>query len=73
MTATAPRPPKPLYANISTVVKSPCVSLCRLDEDKFCMGCFRHVEHIREWRSASDDRRREICALASEQQARSNP
>ncbi|NAT17993.1 hypothetical protein CU663_28700, partial [Pseudomonas syringae pv. actinidifoliorum] len=26
--------------------------LCRLDEQKVCLGCFRHVEDIREWRSA---------------------
>ncbi|WP_263261858.1 DUF1289 domain-containing protein [Pseudomonas sp. RIT-PI-S] len=57
---------KPLYSNISTAVKSPCVSLCKLDEERYCLGCFRHVEHIREWRAASDERRREIRALAEQ-------
>ncbi|GFM80526.1 DUF1289 domain-containing protein [Pseudomonas cichorii] len=58
---TAPaRPPKPLYSNVSPAVPSPCVSLCRLDEQKVCLGCFRHVEDIREWRSADDERRRQI-------------
>ncbi|MGE7958071.1 DUF1289 domain-containing protein [Pseudomonas sp. NPDC089530] len=65
MTPTAPaRPPKPLYSNVSPAVASPCISLCRLDEEKFCKGCFRHVEDIREWRSADDERRRAICAQA---------
>jgi predicted Fe-S protein YdhL (DUF1289 family) len=59
------RPPKPLYSNVSPAVKSPCISTCRLDEARVCIGCFRHVEHIREWRSADDQRRREICAEAS--------
>jgi predicted Fe-S protein YdhL (DUF1289 family) len=38
--------------------------LCRLDEAKVCLGCFRHVEDIREWRSADDQRRRVIVAQA---------
>jgi predicted Fe-S protein YdhL (DUF1289 family) len=53
-----------LFSNISPAVPSPCISLCRLDEHKVCLGCFRHVEDIREWRSADDERRRQICAGA---------
>jgi len=60
----APRAPKPLYTNVSPAVKSPCISLCRLDEQKVCRGCFRPVEDIREWRSADDARRRVICQQA---------
>ena len=33
------------------------------------MGCFRHVDDIREWRSADDQRRREICATAEQRKA----
>jgi predicted Fe-S protein YdhL (DUF1289 family) len=64
--ATPVRPPKPLYSNVSPAVPSPCISLCRLDEAKVCLGCFRHVEDIREWRSADDQRRRVICATAGQ-------
>jgi predicted Fe-S protein YdhL (DUF1289 family) len=60
----ASRPPKPLFSNVSPAVPSPCISLCRLDEQKVCLGCFRHVEDIREWRSADDERRRVIKAEA---------
>ncbi|MGA8134370.1 MULTISPECIES: DUF1289 domain-containing protein [Pseudomonas] len=67
---TAPaRPAKPLYSNVSPAVPSPCVSLCRLDEQKICIGCFRHVEDIRDWRAADDARRREICEQARQRQA----
>lgn len=69
MTQSAPRPPKPLYSNVSSAVQSPCVSLCKLDEERVCVGCFRHVEDIREWRSADDDRRREIIAQAAARKA----
>ncbi|MGO2450978.1 MULTISPECIES: DUF1289 domain-containing protein [Pseudomonas] len=65
MIVTAPaKPAKPLYSNVSPAVASPCISTCRLDEHKVCLGCFRHVEDIREWRSADDQRRRVICEQA---------
>ncbi|KPA89636.1 DUF1289 domain-containing protein [Pseudomonas fuscovaginae] len=67
--AASVRPAKPLYSNVSPAVPSPCVSLCRLDEQKICIGCFRHVEDIREWRSADDERRRVICAQARTRKA----
>ncbi|SFQ48689.1 Protein of unknown function [Pseudomonas sp. NFPP07] len=74
MTPTAPvRPPKPLYSNVSPAVASPCISLCRLDEEKVCKGCFRHVEDIREWRSADDERRRVICCQALERKRAAAP
>jgi predicted Fe-S protein YdhL (DUF1289 family) len=53
-----------LFSNVGAAVPSPCISLCRLDEQKVCLGCFRHVEDIREWRSADDHRRRVIVAQA---------
>lgn len=70
VTQSAPvRPAKPLYSNVSLAVPSPCISLCRLDEQKVCLGCFRHVEDIREWRSADDERRRVICAQAQQRKS----
>ena len=70
MTQPAPaRPPKPLFSNVSPAVPSPCISLCRLDEQKVCLGGFRHVEDIREWRSADDQRRRVIVAQAEQRKA----
>jgi predicted Fe-S protein YdhL (DUF1289 family) len=73
VTANAPRPPKPLYSNVSPAVASPCISLCRLDEQKVCRGCFRHVEDIREWRAADDQRRRDICQLAAQRRLAAQP
>ncbi|AXA57943.1 DUF1289 domain-containing protein [Pseudomonas thivervalensis] len=62
--SASPRPPKPLYSNVSPAVPSPCTGVCKLDEQRVCLGCLRHVEDIREWRSADDERRRGICAEA---------
>ncbi|MCF5387495.1 DUF1289 domain-containing protein, partial [Pseudomonas syringae] len=60
MSQSPVRPPKPLFSNVSPAVASPCISLCRLVEQKVCRGCFRHVEYMCERRSAGDDWRRQI-------------
>ena len=32
------------------MIKSPCVSICRMDEDgKFCIGCQRTTNEIKNW------------------------
>lgn len=41
-------------------VESPCVSVCRLDENDVCVGCFRTAREIGEWLSYSDDQRSRI-------------
>lgn len=70
MSGTAPvKAPKPLFSNVSPAVPSPCISVCRLDEQKVCTGCLRHVEDIREWRAATDERRREIVRQAEQRRA----
>ena len=70
MTNAAPvKAAKPLFSNVSPAVPSPCISVCRLDEQKVCTGCLRHVEDIREWRAATDERRREIVQLADQRRA----
>ncbi|MDB6051511.1 MAG: hypothetical protein JWR17_4257 [Pseudomonas sp.] len=69
---TPVKPVKPLFSNVSRAVPSPCISVCRLDENKVCTGCWRHVEDIREWRAADDERRRQICATAEQRKALNN-
>nr|WP_314575783.1 DUF1289 domain-containing protein [uncultured Pseudomonas sp.] len=70
MTNAAPaKAPKPLFSNVSPAVPSPCISVCRLDGHKVCTGCLRHVEDIREWRAATDERRREIVRQADQRRA----
>ena len=36
---------------------TPCVSICRLDEENICIGCGRTKKEIREWTIFSDKRR----------------
>lgn len=49
----------------SSVAKSPCIDVCRLDARGLCIGCRRTIDEIAEWPAASEARRREILrALA---------
>lgn len=37
------------------MVESPCVACCRLNSDKFCVGCYRHITEIVGWGRRPDD------------------
>ena len=45
---------------IEAAVPSPCIDVCRLDEQGLCVGCRRTIDEIVEWPRASEARRREI-------------
>ncbi|UCX04089.1 DUF1289 domain-containing protein [Shewanella glacialimarina] len=39
---------------------SPCVARCGLNEDDFCMGCYRHIDEIVIWSQANDQQQQHI-------------
>lgn len=39
---------------------SPCVSICALDEDDICVGCFRTGGEVSIWGLLSNDEKREV-------------
>ena len=41
-------------------VESPCVSICRLDDNDVCVGCFRTATEIGQWLSYSAEQRSDI-------------
>jgi len=47
-------------------VKSPCVSICALDEDDICTGCQRTVAEITGWSRMDNDQRRKVLGLCHE-------
>ncbi len=54
-------------------ITSPCVKICELDEHKtLCIGCFRTVEEIGEWRLASQDRQLEILTASKARRKATN-
>ena len=42
------------------VVHSPCISLCALDENDICIGCFRSGKEITDWGRVDNNGKREI-------------
>ena len=53
--------------------RSPCISVCVLDDDDVCMGCYRSASEITDWFMATDDQKREVLHRARERmQAGSN-
>jgi uncharacterized protein len=49
-----------------TTPKSPCISICVLDDDDICMGCYRSAEEITDWFMASDEQKNEVLRKARE-------
>ena len=49
----------------SVPVPSPCIRLCTLDDDDICVGCYRSMEEICAWGSASNAEKRAILENAA--------
>ena len=41
-------------------IKSPCIQVCTLDEDKVCMGCYRTQDEIRNWFRMNDKEKEQV-------------
>ncbi|WP_031565634.1 DUF1289 domain-containing protein [Rheinheimera texasensis] len=39
---------------------SPCVACCKLNNDKICTGCYRHIEEIVDWNKRTDAEQQQI-------------
>lgn len=37
------------------MVKSPCINVCKLNEKKICVGCYRSLDEIDNWNQLKDD------------------
>ena len=46
--------------------QSPCISVCYLDEQEICQGCFRSASEITDWLMVGARKKREILARAEE-------
>ena len=49
-------------------LRSPCVSICALDENNVCLGCYRTGQEITDWGSMTNDQRREVMQLVGERE-----
>ncbi len=51
--------------------ESPCIKLCTLNDEDVCVGCYRNIDEICAWSTASPQQRRAILE-ASEQRRKGN-
>lgn len=54
--------------SVSDKVRSPCVSVCALDEKDVCIGCQRTGDEIMRWTQMTNDERREVLRLVAERE-----
>lgn len=47
-------------------VASPCVSVCALDDQDICTGCYRSLQEIGGWSEMNNERKREVIILANQ-------
>jgi len=47
-------------ANETRATPSPCISLCALNDEGFCIGCYRDGNEIRLWNTYSDNQKRQV-------------
>lgn len=52
---------------------SPCISVCALDENDICMGCYRSADEITDWFMADADSKREMLARAQARREADSP
>jgi predicted Fe-S protein YdhL (DUF1289 family) len=51
---------------IGTVIQSPCVRNCCLNEDDICLGCYRSMDEICRWQAVDQETRKNILDLAAQ-------
>lgn len=54
--------------NGSDTVRSPCVSICALDENDICIGCCRTGDEIMYWTQMSSQERRQVLVKVAERE-----
>lgn len=52
---------------------SPCVSVCALDENDVCLGCYRTTDEITDWFMANAAEKHAILARAEARRVEANP
>jgi uncharacterized protein len=55
---------------IADKVRSPCVSICALDDNDTCIGCHRTGDEIMRWSQMSNEERREVLEKVSERESK---
>ena len=50
-----------MACRIKPEIASPCVNICRMDDNnRYCIGCWRTLDEIKQWSMLSDEQRATI-------------
>ncbi|ODS22790.1 hypothetical protein AB835_12215 [Candidatus Endobugula sertula] len=60
-------------SSLEKPVKSPCISICALDDNDICTGCFRSADEITGWGHYSNKQKREVLAQTYKREKEVNP
>ena len=52
-------------------ISSPCVSICALDEDDVCVGCYRTGDEITRWWEMDGPEKQKTLDLAKQRETKS--
>ena len=55
-----------LMSKTMSEIKSPCISVCALNDDGLCIGCWRTADEIAAWSSLDDDDKRGVVKIAQQ-------
>lgn len=55
------------------LIASPCISICALDENDVCVGCYRSAAEITRWSQADNAERHAILDSAAVRATAANP
>ena len=58
--------------SVEQELASPCISVCLLDEQEVCVGCYRSSSEVTEWFMASAEEKREILRRAEARREAAN-
>ncbi len=52
---------------------SPCTTICKLNEEDICIGCYRTADEIRDWSYLDNEQRLNVLLLCGERNLKNNP
>lgn len=55
-------------SRVTDRVRSPCVSVCALDENDICIGCHRSGDEITDWSTMTDEERKAVLRKVAERE-----
>ena len=50
-------------------IESPCIKQCCLDKQDICVGCYRHLDEIRQWSESTDQEKLIILTACQQRKA----